>query len=158
MSNSVRLCHRWLKDVLEKYGKKLIGRTDMEDALKRLDKLTQEEARMAVAQNLRATHTVDDRVRGVADTVVVVDHRVASVGDRVAGVDDRVARVDDRVAGVDDKVADVNDTVARVDDKVEGIDVRVAGVDDRVRAVNDKVTEVIHGVQLVFSKPNVCLI
>ena len=165
MSNSVQLCHRWLKDVLEKYGKKLIGRTDMEDALKRLDKLTQEEARMAVAQNLRATHTVDDRVRGVADTVVVVDHRVASVGDRVAGVDDRVARVDDRVAGVDnrvagvdDKVANVNDTVARVDDKVEGIDVRVAGVDDRVRAVNDKVTEVIHGVQLVFSKPNVCLI
>jgi hypothetical protein len=32
----------------EKYGKKLIGRTDMEDALKRLDKLTQEEARMAM--------------------------------------------------------------------------------------------------------------
>ena len=66
---------------LEKYGKKLIGRTDMEDALKRLDKLTQEEARMAVAQNLKATHSVDDRVRGVADTVVVVDNRVASVGD-----------------------------------------------------------------------------
>ena len=35
----------------------------MEDALKRLDKLTQEEARMAVAQNLKATHTVDERVR-----------------------------------------------------------------------------------------------
>ena len=130
MSNSVQLCHRWLKDVLEKYGKKLIGRTDMEDALKRLDKLTQEEARMAVVQNLKATHSVDDRVRGVADTVVVVDNRVASESDRVAGVDD----------------------------KVEGIDVRVAGVDDRVRAVNDKVTEVIHGAQLVFSKPNVCLI
>jgi archaellum component FlaC len=113
---------------LEKYGKKLIGRTDMEDALKRLDKLTQEEARMAVAQNLKATHSVDDRVRGVADTVVVVDNRVASVGDRVAGVDD----------------------------KVEGIDVRVAGVDDRVKAVDDKVAEVIHGAQFVFSKSKIC--
>jgi hypothetical protein len=36
----------------------------MEDALKRLDKLTQEEARMASAQNLKITHTVDERVRG----------------------------------------------------------------------------------------------
>jgi hypothetical protein len=52
----------------EKYVKKLIGRTEMEDALKRLDKLTQEEARMAAAQNLKATHTVDKRVKGVADT------------------------------------------------------------------------------------------
>src|SRR5713101_1402170 len=74
--------------------KRLIGRTDMEDALKNLDKLTHEEARMAVAQNLKATHNVDERVRGVANTVVAVDNRVA-------GVDDRVARVDDRVAGVD---------------------------------------------------------
>jgi hypothetical protein len=91
--------------------KRLIGRTDMEDAFKRLDKLTHEEARMAVAQNLKATHNVDKRVRGVADTVV-------AVGDRVAGVDDRVAAVNDRVACVDDKVASVDDTVKMVDDKV----------------------------------------
>ena len=44
----------------EKYTKKLIGRTKMEDALKRLDKLTQEEARMAAAENLKATHIVDE--------------------------------------------------------------------------------------------------
>ncbi|KAI0281983.1 hypothetical protein BGY98DRAFT_1094591 [Russula aff. rugulosa BPL654] len=36
---------------MRKYMKRLIGRTDMEDALKKLDKLTNEEARMAVAQN-----------------------------------------------------------------------------------------------------------
>ncbi len=41
----------------------------MEDALKNLDKLTHEEARMAVAQNLKATHNVDERVRGIANTV-----------------------------------------------------------------------------------------
>ena len=72
----------------------------MEDALKKLDKLTQEEVGMAVAQNLRATHVVDERVRGVANTVVAIDNRVA-------GVDDRVSCVDARVAGVDEKVADV---------------------------------------------------
>jgi imidazolonepropionase-like amidohydrolase len=48
----------------------LIGRTDVEDALKKLGKLTDEETRMAIAQNLMATHNVDERVKGVATTVV----------------------------------------------------------------------------------------
>ena len=100
--------------------RRLIGRTDVEDALKKLDKLTNEEARMAVAQNLKATQNVDERVRGVANTVENIDYRVA-------GVDDRVARVDDKVT--------------RVDDKVDG-------VDDRVKVVDDKVAEVIHGTQI----------
>ena len=51
----------------------------MEDALQRLDKLTQEEARMAAVENLKATHTVDERVRGVANTVVAIDNNVAEV-------------------------------------------------------------------------------
>jgi hypothetical protein len=56
----------------EKYLKKLVGMTDIEDALKRLDKLTQEEARMATAQVLRVVHTVDDRVKAVDDKVTTV--------------------------------------------------------------------------------------
>jgi hypothetical protein len=84
----------------EKYWKRLIGKTDLEDALKKLDKLTQEEARMMIAENLRATHAVDERVRGVTEQVLAVDNRVA-------GVDDRLANVDDRVASVNDKVAEV---------------------------------------------------
>ena len=77
----------------EKYLKKLLGNsTDIEDALKRLDNLTQEEAQMASAQVVKATHTVDDtgRVRGVVDIAISVDNRVASVGDQVQGVDDKV--------------------------------------------------------------------
>ena len=81
------------KRCLEKYGKRLIGKTEMEDALKKLDKLTQEEARMIIAENLRATHTVDERVRGVAEQVLSVDDRVAGVDDRVANVDDKVTEV-----------------------------------------------------------------
>jgi hypothetical protein len=77
----------------EKYGKRLIGRTDMEDALKRLDKLTNEEARMAIAENLRATHAVDERVRGVTEQVLAVDDRVAGIDDRLANVNDKVAEV-----------------------------------------------------------------
>ena len=77
--------------------KKLIGRTEIEDALKRLDKLTQEESRMAAAQNLKVTHTVDKRVEGVAETVVAIDGRVAGVNDRVVTIDDKVKVVDDKV-------------------------------------------------------------
>ncbi|KAI0261189.1 hypothetical protein BGY98DRAFT_1182447, partial [Russula aff. rugulosa BPL654] len=57
---------------IKKYGKRLIGKTDMEDALKKLDMLTQDEARMAIAENLRATHAVDDRVANVDNKVTEV--------------------------------------------------------------------------------------
>ncbi|KAF8459969.1 hypothetical protein DFH94DRAFT_849315, partial [Russula ochroleuca] len=93
----------------KKYLKKLVGRTEIEDALKRLDTLTQEEGRMATAQVLKVTHTVDERVMGVMDKVLVVDNRVAGVDNRVAVVDDRVTSVDDRVKAVNDKVAEVID-------------------------------------------------
>jgi hypothetical protein len=64
--------------------------------LRSLDKLTQEEARMATAQNLKATHSVDKRVQGVADTVVTVNSRMAGVYDQLASVNDWIAKtVDD---------------------------------------------------------------
>ena len=61
----------------------------MADALKRLDKLTQEEARMAAAQNLKATHTVDERVQGVVNAAEAIDNRVACV----AGDVDEIRRL-----------------------------------------------------------------
>ena len=67
----------------ENFVKRLIGKTDMEDALKKLDKLTQDEARMAIAENLRLTHAVDERVRGDTERVLSC---VANVNDNVAEV------------------------------------------------------------------------
>src|SRR6266478_9375712 len=122
----------------EKYAKKLIGRMEMEDALKRLDKLTQEEVRMAAAQILKATHTVDGRVKGVADTAEAIDNKVASVDDRVVGVDNRVAGVEIQVAGVNDRVAAINDHVA-------GVNEMIITVDDRVKVVDNNVMQVIAG-------------
>jgi hypothetical protein len=84
----------------EKYAKTLIGKTELEDALKRLDKLTEEEARMVAEENLKATYTVDKRVQGVADQVAGVDDRLVRVNDRVVTVDDRVKVVDNRVMEV----------------------------------------------------------
>ena len=95
------------------------------DALKKLDKLTQEEARMAIAQNLKATHTVDERVRDVANTVVAIDNRVANVDNRVAGVDDRVARathvIDGGVRGVREQVLVVDDRIKQTANDVNQV-------------------------------------
>jgi hypothetical protein len=51
---------------------KLLGRNDIEDALKRLEILTMEEARMAIAETLNVTHRVDDNVNKVDDKVTVL--------------------------------------------------------------------------------------
>jgi len=80
----------------EKHIKKVFGRTDLEDALKRLDKLTHDEARMATAEVLKATHTVDERVAAVDNRVAGVDNRVIGIGDRVKDVDDKVVVVINR--------------------------------------------------------------
>ena len=45
---------------------------DVEDALQRLDKLTQEETRMAAAEALKIMQSVNSQVQGV-------DHKVGSV-------------------------------------------------------------------------------
>ena len=50
--------------------KKLIGKKEIEDALKRLDKLTQDEARMAAAENLRFTHVVDNKVTSMQASLI----------------------------------------------------------------------------------------
>ncbi|KAH9022787.1 hypothetical protein EDB85DRAFT_1895112 [Lactarius pseudohatsudake] len=42
------------------YLRKLLGRTDIEDALKKLDSLTQEEVRMAIAQVLQGVNELKD--------------------------------------------------------------------------------------------------
>lgn len=63
--------------------KKLVGRTDIEDALRRLEKLTQEEASMATAESLKATHDIHNKVENVGSKVKDVDNRVRDIGDKI---------------------------------------------------------------------------
>ena len=42
--------------VIEKFAKKLLGESEVEAILQRLDRLTQDEARMTVAQTLGVVH------------------------------------------------------------------------------------------------------
>jgi hypothetical protein len=52
---------------IEKFLKKLLGRNNVDDALKRLDQLTQEEAKMASAEVLKVIRGMDNNVK-VIDT------------------------------------------------------------------------------------------
>jgi hypothetical protein len=56
--------------------KRLVGRTDIEDALRRLDKLTQEEACVATAESLKITHGIHNKVKDV-------DDRVRDIGNKI---------------------------------------------------------------------------
>jgi hypothetical protein len=84
---------------LETFLKRLVGRTDIEDALQRLDKLTQEEARMATAEGLKATHGIDNKVEDVGDKVKGVDKKIQGVDNKIHGVHVRVKGVGDQIAG-----------------------------------------------------------
>ena len=73
----------------------LAGRTDIEDRVKRLDRLTNEQARMANAQLLKVTHGVDDKLTEVGDSVKGVKGEVRVVREEVKGVDDKLQLVID---------------------------------------------------------------
>jgi hypothetical protein len=78
---------------VEKFFNKLIGRTDIEDALSRLDKLTQDEVRMVAAQGLKAAHGIDDRMMGVTSEVQVVSSKVEGVDETLRVVGEQVNKV-----------------------------------------------------------------
>ncbi|KAI9447774.1 hypothetical protein H4582DRAFT_2093077 [Lactarius indigo] len=121
----------------KKFLKKLAGRTDLEDAVKKLDRLTQEEARMALAEVLKITHIVRDDVKIVDGKVESIDDKVEDMGSKVDDMGDKVGDVGDKVDDVGDKVDDVGDKVDGVGDKVEDIDDRVQCVDEKVQVVID---------------------
>jgi hypothetical protein len=74
----------------EKFLKRLEGKSDIKDALQRLDKLTQEENRTAAAQDLRATCDVAEGVKNVENDVHDIHYRVKGVDDKMDIVVDGV--------------------------------------------------------------------
>ena len=88
--------------------RKLAGNRGIEDSLERLDKLTQEEARMASAELLKMTQNVDGKVMRVDDRVKGVEGKMQDVRDDVQGVGNKVQDIDDWVQGADLKLDQVN--------------------------------------------------
>ena len=60
-----------------------MGRTDIEDALLRLENAILEETRMAASESLKGIHVLQDRMRGV-------EGMLEGVGDMLQGFDERM--------------------------------------------------------------------
>ncbi|KAN0136205.1 Ankyrin repeat-containing domain protein [Lactarius tabidus] len=89
----------------KKFLKKIAGITKLEDGLKKLDKMTNEEVRMANAESLRLSHNIDKKVE-------VVDEKVQGVGGQVKGVDEKVQGVNENVLSVHENVKAVANIIA----------------------------------------------
>ena len=63
------MSHTWVvaQYVTEKFTKKILGESEIETVLRRLDRLTQEEARMTVAQTLGVVHELVGNVKVVME-------------------------------------------------------------------------------------------
>ena len=86
----------------EKFLKRVIGRTDLEDGIKTLDKLTNEEVAMASAQLLKVAHNIDNNVTEVNEGVRRVDENVLVVKSEVQIVNDGIKTVDDKIQSMAD--------------------------------------------------------
>jgi len=120
----------------EKYFMKLMGNSDIDDSLDKLDKLTQEETRMASAELLKMTHSVDGKVMGVDDGVRGVAGQVQDVRGDVqdvrCDVQDIRGDVQDVRFGVQDVRVDMQD--ARGD--LRDVGNMVQDVDDKLHQTN----------------------
>jgi hypothetical protein len=70
----------------EKYVKKLFGIRHVEDAFQRLDKLTQEEARMAEVEIMTIANRIDENVIRVGENVEGINEGLQGVHVVVQGV------------------------------------------------------------------------
>ena len=77
--------------VTEKFAKKLLGESEIEAVLQRLDRLTQDEARMTVAQTLEVVYSLISNVKVIMDGTYI-SHNLPSVIDKI------VSRVEGRAS------------------------------------------------------------
>ena len=85
--------------------KRVAGRTDLEDGMKTLEKLTLEEvAMMASAQLLKVTHNIHNAVTVFTDGVESVDEKVEFVVAQAGAIKRDVQVISDQVEEVDKKL------------------------------------------------------
>ena len=151
------LCESSLNYCVEKFFRKLAGMADLEDSLKKLDRLTQEEARMALSEIRKIAHNIHNEFKVVDGKLEIVGDNVEVMGDKVADVGDKVEGVGDKVDNVGDKIDDVGDRVHDVRDKVHDVGNKVVDVGDKVEDFNDKVEDLGDKVHCVDEKVQVII-
>ena len=107
--------------------KRIVGRTDVEDALARLEVLTKEENLMTAARSLEVTHRTQELTRLVDDKVTTVKEVVHDVDDNIKATRVLTHLVDDNVTTIKEVVHDVDGNVKETKELTQSIydDVKV---------------------------------
>ena len=128
--------------------KRLIGKTEVEDALERLNMLTQEENLMTVARTFEATHDVnvnvkatqeliDTKVTVVEEVLQQVDGNVMATQEVTHHIDNNVIEIQELTHHVDDNVMEIQELTYEVHTDVEVINERTRTIDDNVKVTKD---------------------
>jgi len=139
--------------------KKLVGRTDVEDALLRLENVILEETRMAAAEALKGIHVLQDRMRGV-------EGMLRGVGDMLQGFDERMKDIGQK--GINSAQITLNrlsppfsvsiwpDTEKAEGPRVdESIKINVDHDHDKVHGIQDTVESVQNGTRNVDNEQGI---
>ncbi|KAH9019496.1 hypothetical protein EDB84DRAFT_614294 [Lactarius hengduanensis] len=103
------------------YLNKLVGRTDIEDALKRLDSLTQEEVRMAIAQILKAMAELKDGAKKAKEAAEQIAINVGELKDNLDETKDNLDGIKDDIDEIKDDVVEIMDDVGEIKGNLDEI-------------------------------------
>ncbi|KAH9167680.1 hypothetical protein EDB89DRAFT_1890367 [Lactarius sanguifluus] len=105
----------------KKFVKKVAGWTDLEDGLKKLDNLTDEEVAMASARILKLTYIIDNKVTVVGEGVKVIDEKVQVVKSEVQLVGANVKEIDDKVQTMAEDATEVKIIIRQTTDQINNV-------------------------------------
>jgi prophage DNA circulation protein len=111
-----------------------MGRTEVEDALERLNMLTQEENLMTVARTFEATHDVNVNVKATQE---LIDTKVTVFEEVLQQVDGNVMATQEVTHHIDDNVMEIQELANDVHVDVQVINERTRTIDDNVKVTKD---------------------
>ena len=147
----------------EKFLKRLVGRTEVEDTLERLDTLTKEETLMAVTKNLEVSHHIDGNVKAVKGTVHNIDGNVEAIKEAICDVSGSIEvtkglshdvgagvnAIKDVISNVDGNVKDTKEITESIDGNVKGTKELVENIDDNVKATKALTEDIGDNVKMI---------
>jgi len=115
--------------------KRLLGNTDVEDALAQLDTLTKEENLMTVARTLQVTHHVDDNVTLIKGAVHNVDGDVKATKELTHHVDQNVLSIKQDISDVSGDVKETKELTHDVHKEMRVMKEGAQNIDHNVKVI-----------------------
>jgi hypothetical protein len=127
----------------------LIGKSEVEDALQRLDMLTQEENLMAVARTFEATQHVNVNVQHVDTKVTVIEEVLQQVDGDVRATQELTRHVDDNMMEIQELTHHVDDNVMEIQELTYDVQADVEVIKEGTRTIDHNV-KVTNAGALIF--------